>query len=70
MVNNVIDNTVENAIEDPTQMSEEDRLKELQDEIGVLPEVGTNAANIAYMVVTLIAIAGVVAGIIYIKKIK
>ena len=70
VVNNVIDNTVENAIEDPTQMSEEDRLKELQDEIGVLPEVGTNAANIAYMVVTLIAIAGVVAGIIYIKKIK
>ena len=72
VANEVVNNSVENEsiIDDPTQMSEEDRLKEIQEEVGVLPEVGTNAANIAYTIVTLIAVAGLVAGIIYIKKIK
>ena len=70
---NVINNNtniVTNEVIDPTQMSEEDRLEELEEEIGVLPEVGINAANIAYVVVTIIAIAGVISGYIYTKKIK
>lgn len=72
-VNNTVENNSvmdENVVDDPTQMSEEDRLKEIQAEVGVLPEVGTNIANIVYVIVTLIAIAGVITGIIYIKKIK
>lgn len=75
IANNTVKNTIENKvqeniIEDPTKISEEDRLKEIQNEIGVLPEVGVNVANIAYIVVTLIAIAGIISGIIYIKKNK
>lgn len=71
-INNTVNNSVENntLIDNPTQMSEEDRLKELEQEVGVLPEVGTNIANIVYTVVTFMAIAGVVASIIYVKKVK
>lgn len=71
-VNNTVNNSVrnENIVDDPTQMSEEDRLKELEEEVGVLPEVGTNIANIVYAVVTFIAIAGVIASIIYVKKVR
>lgn len=71
-VNNIVNNSVknENLVDDPTQMSEEDRLKELEEEVGVLPEVGTNVANIVYVVVTFIAIAGVIASIIYVKKVR
>lgn len=54
--------------EDPTQMSEEDRLKEIKDEIGVLPEVGTNVAYVMYIGITLIALVGAAIGIYYIKK--
>lgn len=72
IVNNTVNNSVknENVVDDPTQMSEEDRLKELEKEVGVLPEVGTNIANIVYAVVTFIAIAGVIASIIYVKKVR
>ena len=71
-VNNIVNNSVrnENIVDDPTQMSEEDRLKELEEDVGVLPEVGTNIANIVYAVVTFIAIAGVIASIIYVKKVR
>ena len=70
VTNSVVNNTITNEVVDPTQMSEEDRLKELEEEIGVLPEVGINAANIAYVIVTIMAICGLVAGIVYMKKIK
>lgn len=61
---------IEDVVEDPTQMSEEDRLKELQNEIGVLPEVGNNIAIYIYLIVTMFAIIGSCVGIIYIKKTK
>ncbi len=70
VTNEVIDSTIINENLDPTEMSEEEILKELEEEIGVLPEVGINVANIAYVAVTVIAICGLAAGIVYIKKIK
>ena len=63
----VIDSTV---INENVAVSQEEMLNIIKEEVGVLPEVGTNAANVAYVVVTMIAMSGVVAGIIYTKKIK
>ena len=72
-----IKNEVENEVAiDSTQinenvaLSQEEMLDIIKEEVGVLPEVGINVANVAYIIVTLIAISGVVAGIIYTKKIK
>lgn len=63
--NEVDTNTV---VDDPTQMSEEDRLKELQDEVGVLPEVGNNIAKTMYICITVVALIGAAIGIYFIKK--
>lgn len=63
--NNVLANNTINKVKNEAEI-----LNEIKEEIGVLPEVGTNAANIAYIVVTFIAICGMAAGIIYVKKIK
>ena len=49
-------------------MSEEDRLKELQDEVGVLPEVGNNIAKTMYICITVVALIGAAIGIYFIKK--
>ncbi len=71
-----VENTVENEVIDSTlineniAVSEEEMLNIIKEEVGVLPEVGTNAASVAYVIVTLIAMSGIVAGIIYTKKIK
>lgn len=71
------ENTVENEtlidstlINENVALSEEEMLNVIKEEIGVLPEVGTNAANIAYVIVTMMALCGVVAGLVYIKKFK
>lgn len=67
VVNEVaIDSTIINE----SIISEEEMLNIIKEEVGVLPEVGTNVANIAYVIVTAMAICGLAAGIIYIKKIK
>ncbi len=70
--NTVANNTVQNSntVEDPTQMSEEDMLKEIQAEVGVLPEVGKNISDYMFLIVTLVALIGTATCIIYIKKIK
>lgn len=64
-----VNNLITNETTD-TPKTEEEILNEIKEEVGVLPEVGINAANIAYVVVTLMAICGLAAGIIYVKKIK
>lgn len=64
----VIDSTIIN--EEVEKLTEEEMLNIIKEEVGVLPEVGTNAANIAYVIVTLMAICGLACGITYIKKIK
>lgn len=65
---NIVDENI--VIDDVTEMTEEEKLKELQEEIGVLPEVGNNIANYIYIIVTGIAILGIISGIIYIRKDK
>ena len=64
----VVDSTIIN--EEVEKLTEEEMLNLIKEEVGVLPEVGTNVANIAYVVVTLMAICSLACGIIYIKKIK
>lgn len=72
------ENTVKNeTIEDSTivneeveKLSEEEMLNIIKEEVGVLPEVGTNVANVAYVIVTFMVLCGLACGIIYIKKIK
>ena len=66
-----LNNTVTNEIvEEPTHPTEEEMLNQIKEEIGVLPEVGNNIANIIYAVITLLAIIGVFTGIYYFKKIR
>ena len=65
---NVIDSTIIN--EEVEKLTEEEMLNIIKEEVGVLPEVGTNVANVAYVIVTLMAICSLACGIIYIKKIK
>ena len=77
-----VENTVENEVANETivdstiineeveKLTEEEMLNIIAEEVGVLPEVGTNAANVAYVVVTFMVICGLACGIIYIKKIK
>lgn len=48
--------------------TEEEILAEIKEEIGVLPEVGNNIATILYMIVTCIAIIGILVGNYYLKK--
>lgn len=52
------------------KLSEEEMLNIIKEEVGVLPEVGTNLANIAYIIVTTIVLSGIICALIYIKKIK
>ena len=65
---NIIDSTEIN--EEVEKLTEEEMLNIIKEEVGVLPEVGTNVANIAYMIVTMIVIVGLTCGYIYIKKNK
>ncbi len=64
----VVDSTIVN--EEVEKLTEEEMLNIIKEEVGVLPEVGTNVANIAYVIVTLMVLCGLACGIIYIKKIK
>ena len=64
----VIDSTIIN--EEVEKLTEEEMLNIIKEEVGVLPEVGTNVANVAYVIVTMMAICSLACGIIYIKKIK
>ena len=43
---------------------------QIKEEIGVLPEVGNNIANVIYIILTILAIIGVLTGVYYIKKIN
>lgn len=63
----VIDSTI---INENIEASQDEMLNIIKEEVGVLPEVGTNAANIAYIIVTIMALLVLFGGIIYIKKIK
>ncbi len=64
----VIDSTIIN--EEVEKLTEEEMLNIIKEEVGVLPEVGTNVANVAYVIVTMMVLCGLACGIIYIKKIK
>ncbi len=61
--------TDENSVENETS-EEKTELGTIQEEIGVLPEVGDNIAVKIYIVLTIMAIVGVFSGIYYIKKFK
>ena len=60
----------EMLLETIEKLTEEEMLNIIKDEVGVLPEVGTNGANVAYVIVTFLVICGVICAVIYIKKIK
>lgn len=64
----IVDSTIIN--EEVEKLTEEEMLNIIKEEVGVLPEVGTNVANIAYVIVTMMVLCGLACGIIYIKKIK
>ena len=70
LTNETVNNEIVNENVTNTQKTEEEILNEIKQEVGVLPEVGINAANIAYVIVTLMAICGLAAGIIYVKNFK
>lgn len=53
---------------DSDEMSEEEKLNLIQEEIGVLPEVGNNIAITFYIIITLIAIIVILIGAYYIKN--
>ena len=57
-------------IEESTELTEEEKLNQIKEEIGVLPEVGNNIANVIYIILTILAIIGVLTGVYYIKKIR
>lgn len=62
-VNNEVTNEVTN------ELTKEQKLAAIQDEVGVLPEVGNNIANNLYIIITVIATTLVSVGIyFYIKK--
>ena len=65
--------TEETSEEEPTddtdiEKTEEEILSEIQEEIGILPEVGNNIATVLYIIMTTIAICGITIGVYYIKK--
>lgn len=64
----VIDSTIIN--EEVEKLTEEEMLSIIKEEVGVLPEVGTNVANVAYVIVTMMVLCGLACGVIYIKKNK
>ncbi len=68
---NEVTNEITNEVTDETtnELTEEQKLAEIQEEVGVLPEVGNNIANNLYVIITVIAITLVSAGLyFYIKK--
>lgn len=65
--NNIVNNEI---IEESTELTEEEKLNQIKEEIGVLPEVGNNIANVIYIILTILAIIGVLTGVYYIKKIR
>jgi uncharacterized protein YgiM (DUF1202 family) len=60
----------ENTVSDDeiVETEEKDELTKLQEEIGVLPEVGKNIATTFYVVITIIALISIVVGYYYINK--
>lgn len=62
-------NEIENVVDtnEVVQKTEEEILAEIKDEVGVLPEVGNNIATTSYIIVTIIAFFGVLAGVVYFK---
>lgn len=62
--------TSEEELTDDTDIekTEEEILSEIQEEIGILPEVGNNIATVLYIIMTTIAICGITIGVYYIKK--
>ena len=65
---NQVENEVVEDDTEETELTEEEILAGIQEEVGVLPEVGTNIAPIMYIIITMISIAIISAGIYYIKK--
>ncbi len=68
---NEVTNEVMNEVTNETtnELTEEQKLAEIQEEVGVLPEVGNNIANNLYFIITVIAIIIVSAGLYFhIKK--
>lgn len=63
-------NTISNASNTDTELTREQKLKIIQEEVGVLPEVGNNVAVVFYIAMTLLALVGVASATFYIKKIK
>lgn len=60
--NEVVENTVQNTL------TKEEKLKIIKDEVGILPEVGNNVAEVFYIVSVIIAILATTLGYYYIKK--
>lgn len=70
-VTNEVTNELTNEVTNETtnELTEEQKLAEIQEEVGVLPEVGNNIANNLYVIITVIAITLVSAGLYFhIKK--
>lgn len=66
-VANEISNEVVNEV--TNELTEEEKLAAIQEEVGVLPEVGNNIANNLYIIITILAISLVSAGMyFYLKK--
>lgn len=66
----MIDSTIINEEVEKGQIDKTEMLNIIKEEVGVLPEVGTNVANIAYVIVTAISLCGLICGFIYAKKFK
>lgn len=65
-----IEETEEENTADSTEMSEEEMLELIREEVGVLPEVGNNIAVVIYVMIILIALGGIFSGIYYIKNLN
>ena len=57
----------ENVVSNEVVEGEKTDLQLIQEEVGVLPEVGNNIAVRIYFIITLVAIIGIISGICYIK---
>lgn len=68
-VNEVEDENIVEEVTEDVELTEEEILAGIKEEIGVLPEVGNNIATTIYTIITLISIAIISVGIYYIKKI-
>lgn len=67
---NEVENEVITDNTEDVELTEEEILAGIKEEVGVLPEVGTNIASIMYIVITMISILMISVGILYIKKVQ